>query len=107
MRGSRLGDMLLGAGVVVGVAAVVGMIVGFEPARLPPALLNIAAYKLTIGAAVGLLAAGAAVRRYAKREVDGTVSRVASVEPNAALPPPPAHIDSPKREAAKSEVRRP
>jgi hypothetical protein len=99
--------MLLGAGVVVGLTAVVGMIVGFEPARLPPALLNIAAYKLTIGAAVGLLAAGAAVRRYARRAVDGTVSPVAAVEPNAALPPPPAHIESPNRAPVKSEVRRP
>ena len=106
MRGSRLGDMLLGAGAMVGVAAVVGMIVGFEPSQLPPALLNIAAYKLTIGAAVGLLAAGAAVRRYAKRAAQDGTPTVAPVDPSAALPPPPAHVDPPKRESVKSDVPR-
>ncbi len=38
--------------------AVVGLVAGFEPSKLPPALLNIAVYKLTFGAAAGLLAAG-------------------------------------------------
>ena len=106
MRGSRLGDLLLGAGAVVGVAAVVGMVIGFEPSQLPPALLNIAAYKLTIGAAIGLLAAGAAVRRYAKRASDMGMRAVPTVEHNAALPPPPAHVESPHREAEKHDVPR-
>lgn len=106
MRGSRLGDMLLGAGVVVGVVAVVGMVVGFEPSQLPPALLNIAAYKLTIAAAVGLLASGAAVRRYAKRAAEADAPAVPMAERNAALPPPPAHVESPHREAKKSDVPR-
>lgn len=105
MRGSRLGDLLLGAGAVVGVVAVVGMVVGFEPSQLPPALLNIAAYKLTIGAAIGLLAAGAAVRRYAKRASDMGIRAVPTVEHNAALPPP-AHVESPHREAEKHDVPR-
>ena len=63
----RLGEVLLAIGAVVGVVAVVGLVVGFEPSKLPPALLNIAVYKLTFGAAAGLLAAGAVVRRHAKR----------------------------------------
>jgi len=46
MRSSRFGGFLLGVGAVVGVAAVVGLATGFEPSRLPPALLDIAAYKL-------------------------------------------------------------
>lgn len=65
---SRAGTLLLTLGVVVGVAASIGLILGFEPSRLPPALLNIAAYKLTFLAAGGLLAAGAIVSRYARRE---------------------------------------
>ena len=68
MRTGRLGELLLGIGAAAGIAAVVGLVVGFEPARLPPALINLAVYKLTAVAAVGLLAAGAIVRRYDKRE---------------------------------------
>jgi hypothetical protein len=66
----RFGGLLLATGAAVGVAAVVGMVTGFEPSRLPPALIDIAVYKLTFAAAAGLLAAGAIVRRYAKRDVD-------------------------------------
>ena len=39
-----------------------------QPVALP--LLNIAHYKLTFGAAAGLLAAGAVVWRYASRRED-------------------------------------
>src|SRR5262245_30942738 len=67
MKTGRLGGLLLATGAAVGVAAVVGIVTGFEPSRLPPALLDIAVYKLTFAAAAGLLAAGAIVRRYAKR----------------------------------------
>ena len=67
MRTSRFGQLLLVVGGAVGVAAVIGLVVGFEPAKLPAALLNIAVYKLTFAAAAGLLAAGAVVRRYAQR----------------------------------------
>ena len=67
MPGARLGHLLLALGLVVGCAAGVGLLVGFAPARLPPALLNIAAYKLTFVAALGLLAAGAVSLRHARR----------------------------------------
>ena len=53
-----MGEVLLAIGAAVGVIAVVGLVAGFEPSKLPPALLNIAVYKLTFGAAAGLLAAG-------------------------------------------------
>ena len=47
MRSAHIGRLLLTLGVLVGAAASVGVLVGFEPARLPPTLLNVAAYKLT------------------------------------------------------------
>ena len=68
MRISRFGSLFLAAGAVVGAAAGIGLLFGFEPASLPPALLNIAAYKLTFIGAFGLLAAGAVMIRYGKRE---------------------------------------
>ena len=63
MRAARIGSLLLALGLAVGAAAGVGLLVGFEPARLPRALLNVAAYKLTFLAAAGLLAAGAITLR--------------------------------------------
>ncbi|HEX6048309.1 MAG TPA: hypothetical protein VFZ21_03545 [Gemmatimonadaceae bacterium] len=67
MRTSRFGTLLLAIGGAVGVAAVIGLVVGFEPASLPRSLINIAVYKLTFVAAAGLLAAGAVLHRYARR----------------------------------------
>jgi hypothetical protein len=67
MQARHLSTALLTLGLVVGVAAGVGLVVGFEPARLPAALLNIAAYKLTVLAACGLIASGAIVGRLARR----------------------------------------
>jgi hypothetical protein len=61
------GSLLLSLGLFVGVVAGIGLVVGFEPARLPASLLNIAAYKLAFVAAGGLLVAGAIVARYARR----------------------------------------
>ena len=82
MRPSRFGQLLLVIGGVVGVAAVIGLVVGFEPAELPASLVNIAVYKLTFAAAAGLLAAGAIVRRYAGRtENTRTPASDDSVEP--------------------------
>ena len=44
-----------------------GLLIGFEPARLPAALLNLAAYKLTLLTSLGLLAAGAVLAHHARR----------------------------------------
>src|SRR5688572_22938113 len=74
MRAARIGPLLLGLGVVVGTAAGIGLLVGFEPAQLPRALLNIAAYKLTFLAAAGLLTAGALVLRYGRKDTSETRS---------------------------------
>ena len=68
MRADKIGRLLLAVGLLVGIAGGVGLLTGFEPARLPAALLNIAAYKLTFLAAFGLIAAGAIFRRYARRD---------------------------------------
>ena len=67
MRADRFGPFLLVLGLIVGGVAGVGLLVGFEPARLPAALLNIAAYKLTFLAAGGLIAGGALLLRYGRR----------------------------------------
>lgn len=94
MRPTRLGALLLGLGVLVGVLAALGLLVGFEPARLPAALLNVAAYKLTFLAAFGLLAAGAVVQRHAHRAAR---TRDALPHPReAALPPPPSGESPPE-----------
>jgi hypothetical protein len=74
MRGVQVGRVFLGLGVVVGLAGGVGLLLGFEPARLPPVLVNIAAYKLTFLASAGLLAGGAIALRYARRQPSGEPS---------------------------------
>lgn len=87
MRPSRFGGFLLATGAIVGVAAVVGLMLGFEPSRLPPALLDIAAYKLTFGAAAVLLAAGAIVRRRGHRDELPATIRPVSLPADAKGPP--------------------
>jgi len=105
MKTERFGGLLLATGVAVGVAAVVGIVTGFEPSRLPPALLDIAVYKLTVAAAAGLLAAGAIVRRYAKRnghqvETDERpFSRGASDRPRLPDAPAPGFAAKPEESA--------
>jgi hypothetical protein len=89
MRVQHLSTALLTLGLLVGLAAVVGLLVGFEPARLPAALLNIAAYKLTFIAAFGLMAAGAALARLVRR-LDGRVARDPAADAPALGRPFPA-----------------
>jgi len=75
MRADRIGPLFLVLGLVVGGAAGIGLLTGFEPAQLPPALLNVAAYKLTFLAAGGLLAAGALLLRRGRRSANRGVER--------------------------------
>jgi|KBSMisStaDraftv2_1062788.scaffolds.fasta_scaffold91782_2 hypothetical protein len=100
MRLDRFAGILLATGAIVGVVAIVGLAVGFEPSRLPPRLLDIAAYKLTFGAAGVLLAIGAIVRRHTRgndAEASNTFaqSRVAAHDASAPaeLPLPRADQD--------------
>ena len=95
MRLDRFGGILLATGAIVGVIAVVGLSVGFEPSQLPPKLLDIAAYKLTFGAAAALLAVGAIVRRYSKTAADDTKKFVSQGSISHELDSPPAQLPPP------------
>ena len=88
MPAARLGRLLLALGLLVGCAASVGLLVGFAPARLPAALLNIAAYKLTFIAALGLLAAGAVSLRHARRGSTRSPATWGPARDDAAAPGP-------------------
>ena len=101
MRAARIGAFLLALGLVVGVAAGVGLLLGFEPARLPRELLNIAAYKLTFLAAGGLLAAGALALRYERRQTSTNVADSDGAHDLAALSEGPAN--PPPTEGRRSE----
>jgi hypothetical protein len=107
MRLDRVGGVLLVTGAVVGVVAVVGLAVGFEPSQLPAKLLDIAAYKLTFGAAAVLLAIGAIVRRHGlasntalSSATRGSLSPEERASP-AELPPPPIDRDFADGRAAR------
>lgn len=63
MLGSRLSMLLRVAGLLVGVAAILALILGVEPAQIAPFLVKIALYKLAFIAALGLLVAGGIVGR--------------------------------------------
>jgi hypothetical protein len=82
MRPAHVGRLLLALGLLVGTAASVGLLVGFEPSRLPPALLDLAAYKLTFAAALGLLAGGATFLRYARRSAAREAEASATAAPS-------------------------
>jgi hypothetical protein len=112
MRSSRFGGFLLGVGAAVGIAAVVGLATGFEPSRLPPALLDIAAYKLTIVAAIGLLVAGAVIRKRALRDESRADSPesprpLADARTSAALRAAPVDTDLAERVESRSKVEVP
>ena len=110
MKTGRFGQLLLATGAAVGVAAVVGLVTGFEPSRLPPALIDIAVYKLTFAAAAGLLAAGAIVRRYSRRDaadIESQTPAFPDVQPDAPrLPDAPAEDFAAKPEQG-ADVRVP
>jgi hypothetical protein len=67
MGDSRIGKLMMAMGGTLGVGAGLALILGLKPSRLPPALLDIAAYKLIFISVAVLMAAGAAIRRYARQ----------------------------------------
>lgn len=87
----RIGDALLVLGLVVGVGAIIGYQFDIIP-TLPPAVLKLVLYKLIFVGGLGLLVAGAFVRRVASRDAgrsEPVVSSIGSTEESlAALPPP-------------------
>lgn len=74
MRASRLSTVLLVTGLLLGVAAVIALLLGADPTALPPFLVRVALYKLTFIAVAGLLAAGAFVGRWVRRERGSTAT---------------------------------
>lgn len=91
----RIGNLLLGLGLVVGIGAIVGYEMDIIPS-LPPAVLKLVMYKLIFVGGVGLLVAGAFLRRLANRieasDVDSRSRRAIGDQHGVrdALPPPPA-----------------
>ena len=110
MKTGRFGGLLLATGAAVGVAAVVGLVTGLEPSRLPAGLIDIAVYKLTFVAAAGLIAAGAIVRRYAKRDADRVEPRADAlphVQPEAPrLPDAPAEVTTKREQSVDVQIPR-
>lgn len=102
MNADRFGRLLLAIGLLVGIAGGLGLVTGFEPARLPAALLNIAAYKLTFLAAFGLIAAGGILRRYARRDALSDVQPPAAKDRFELSSGQSAHMPSKKRERARA-----
>ena len=91
----RFGDILLGLGLIFGIGAIVGYELDIIP-TLPPAVLKLVLYKLIFVGGLGLLVAGAFIRRLANRveaaEMDATSRRTSEYQDKvqSALPPPPA-----------------
>ena len=91
----RFGDLLLGLGLVFGIGAIIGYELDIIP-TIPPAVLKLVLYKLIFVGGVGLLVAGAFIRRLANRiealDVNSTSNRTVESRDSVrdALPPPPA-----------------
>lgn len=66
----RLGDTLLALGALIGIGAIVGYELDFIP-TLPPVMLKLVIYKLIFAGGIGLLVAGAFIRRLALRNFHG------------------------------------
>ena len=63
----RLGSLLMALGLIIGLLLGIGVIAGVKVAGVP-LLMAIGLGKLTFVGAIGLMAAGAAVRRLAQRQ---------------------------------------
>jgi hypothetical protein len=74
MRPAHIGRLLLTLGLLVGVAASIGLSSASSPPGCPRTLINLAAYKLTYIAALGLLAGGAMLLRLARRPEPGAAA---------------------------------
>jgi hypothetical protein len=62
----RFANFCIAVGASVAVLGVLGVALGFRPSALPPALLDVAAFKLVFIAAGGLVIAGAVLGRAAR-----------------------------------------
>jgi hypothetical protein len=102
----RVGDVLLGLGLVVGIGAIIGYQFDIIP-TLPPEVLKLVLYKLMFIGGLGLLVVGAFVRRVASQDKHRSEPLVSSIEPRdeswTALPPSRGELerDMLKREQPK------
>ena len=90
MRISKLAAFCFGLGLFIGGAASLGLLIGFQPSRLPAALLDVAAYKLAFVAAFALFGVGAVVTRYQRRTAGERSAKGAAGEDPPRLPLPDA-----------------
>ena len=100
MRTGRAGRFLLVSGLVVGLLASAALILGLKPSQLPSAMLDIAAYKLSFLAALGLMAAGAGLLRHARRDPKAVRG---AAEPHALAEPPPSFVERTNEAAHQSK----
>ena len=84
----KIGDGLLVLGLVIGLGSIVGYQLDIIP-TLPPAVLKLVLYKLIFVGALGLLVAGAFIRRLTNPELGGQAS-LKGKQPTALSSPPPA-----------------
>jgi len=87
----HFGDILLGLGLIVGIGAIVGYQLDIIP-TLPPIVLKLVLYKPIFLGGVGLLVAGAFIRRLANRieTLDTSRKAVGEHDNGHVLPLPPA-----------------
>ena len=106
-----LGRVLIVGGVAVGVVGAIAVALGLHTA-LPPAVLKVAAYKMVGIAALGLIVAGAALRRLELHERGDASRQALDSGGERALTPggvrlDPAVLDRARqREVARQELRR-
>ena len=67
MRRTQVANLFLAAGVAVGVVSAVALALDIVP-RLSPFMMKVVVYKLAFIGAGSLLAAGAVLRRWARRD---------------------------------------
>lgn len=104
----RFGDLILGLGLIVGIGAIVGYELDIIP-PLPPAVLKLVLYKLIFVGGLGLLVAGALIRRLASRieasDMDATSRRTSGLPGRVPdeLPPPSASDVLPREIASREK----
>ena len=102
----RIARVCLALGASVAVLGVLGVALGLRPSALPPALLDIAAFKLVFIAAGGLIIAGAMLGRAARGRRDEQDSLLAPSPAGQSLPSGAADVSSTAPEPVPVPVHR-
>lgn len=98
----RIGDALLVLGLLVGVGSIVGYQLDIIP-TLPPAVLKLVLYKLIFVGGIGLLVAGAFMRRVADRDAHRD-SYLGPGDPVKSLHPPRPGATIPRSTSRSQDV---